>query len=35
MQYLRLGSQNLVPNPSFESYTACPTGPSQISNVTT
>jgi hypothetical protein len=32
IQFLRLGAQNLVPNPSFETYTACPTGFSQLSN---
>ena len=29
---LGLGAQNLVPNPSFETYTACPTAPSQLGN---
>ncbi len=30
IQYFGLGAQNLVPNPSFETYTTCPTGGGQI-----
>jgi len=33
--YLHLGAQNLVPNPSFEQNTACPTYVSQIGNLVT
>lgn len=31
MQFLGLGAQNLVLNPSFETYTACPNSASQLS----
>lgn len=34
LMYGTVLGQNLVPNPSFESYTACPTGLGQIANVT-
>src|SRR5690606_26566994 len=29
---ISLRAQNLVPNPSFESYSQCPTGPNQMYN---
>lgn len=32
-QFLRLSAQNLVPNPSFETYASCPTGSSQFNTV--
>jgi hypothetical protein len=32
--YSRINAQNLVPNPSFEEYSICPDGTSQIDRAT-
>jgi hypothetical protein len=34
LRCFELSAQNLVPNPSFETYTACPTGSSQLNKAT-